>query len=43
MATPCRIGAQAEMLGKVYSNDELDMAIRYRDEYRAKQAKPAKP
>ena len=41
--TAAAAGVQAEMLGKVYSKDELDTAIRYRDEYRAKQAKPAKP
>jgi TRAP-type transport system periplasmic protein len=30
---------QKEMVGKVYSKDELDMVIKYRDEYRAKHAK----
>ncbi len=29
-------GVQAEMTGKVYSKDELDTVIRFRDEYRAK-------
>ncbi|NVB81399.1 MAG: TRAP transporter substrate-binding protein DctP [Kofleriaceae bacterium] len=32
---------QSEMTGKVFSKDELEMVIRYRDEYRAKHAKPA--
>jgi TRAP-type C4-dicarboxylate transport system substrate-binding protein len=30
---------QADLVGKVYSKDELDMVIKYRDEYRAKHAK----
>ena len=41
--TAAALGVQAEMLGKVYSKEELDTAIRFRDEYRAKQAKRAKP
>ena len=41
--TAASAGVQAEMLGKVYSKDELDTAIRYRDEYRAQQEKAAKP
>lgn len=36
-------GVQAEMTGKVYSKDELDMVIKYRDEYRANHAKAKKP
>jgi len=32
-------GIQAEMTGKVFSQDELDMVIKYRDEFRAKKAK----
>jgi len=32
---------QSELVGKVYSKEELEMVIAYRDEYRAKQAKPA--
>jgi len=38
--TAAALGVQAEMTGKVYSKDELDAVIRYRDEYRAKQKKP---
>jgi TRAP-type C4-dicarboxylate transport system substrate-binding protein len=34
---------QAAMTGKVFSKDELDTVLRYRDEYRAKNAKPTKP
>jgi TRAP-type transport system periplasmic protein len=30
---------QGELTGKVFSKDELEMVIRYRDEFRAKQAK----
>jgi TRAP-type C4-dicarboxylate transport system substrate-binding protein len=30
---------QADLVGKVYSKEELDMVIKYRDEYRAKHAK----
>ncbi len=41
--TAAAAGVQAQMTGKVYSKDELDMVIRYRDEYRAKTAKAAKP
>ena len=37
--TAAAAAVQAAMLGKVYSKEELDMAIRYRDEYRAKQVK----
>lgn len=29
---------QSDMIGKVFSKDEYDMVIKYRDEYRAKQA-----
>ncbi|HEY5920119.1 MAG TPA: TRAP transporter substrate-binding protein DctP [Kofleriaceae bacterium] len=32
---------QSELIGKVYSKEELDMVVKYRDEYRAKHAKPA--
>jgi TRAP-type C4-dicarboxylate transport system substrate-binding protein len=32
---------QSELVGKVYSKEELEMVIAYRDEYRAKHAKPA--
>ncbi|HEY5947593.1 MAG TPA: TRAP transporter substrate-binding protein DctP [Kofleriaceae bacterium] len=32
---------QAELVGKVFSKEELKMAIDYRDEYRAKHTKPA--
>jgi TRAP-type C4-dicarboxylate transport system substrate-binding protein len=32
---------QSELIGKVYSKEELDMVIKYRDEYRAKHAKAA--
>ncbi len=38
--TAAAAGVQAEMTGKVFSKDELEMVIRYRDEYRAKKAKP---
>ncbi|CAN5736716.1 hypothetical protein BH11MYX3_BH11MYX3_16400 [soil metagenome] len=37
--TAAAAGVQAEMTGKVYSKEELEMVIRYRDEYRAKKAK----
>jgi len=33
---------QKEMTGKVFSQDELDMVIKYRDEYRAKRTASAK-
>lgn len=36
-------GVQAAMTGKVFSKTELDTVLRYRDEYRAKNARPAKP
>jgi len=32
---------QSELIGKVYSKDELERVIAYRDEYRAKHPKPA--
>ena len=32
---------QSELIGKVFSKEELEMVIAYRDEYRAKHAKPA--
>jgi TRAP-type C4-dicarboxylate transport system substrate-binding protein len=32
---------QTELTGKLYSEDELEMVLRYRDEYRAEQAKRA--
>jgi len=32
---------QSELIGKVYSRDELERVIAYRDEYRAKHPKPA--
>lgn len=32
---------QSELVGKMYSKAELEMALKYRDEYRAKQATPA--
>ena len=37
--TALAVEAQTELAGKVYSKDELDMVIKYRDEYRAKNAK----
>ncbi len=37
--TALAIEAQTELAGKVYSKDELDMVIKYRDDYRAKNAK----
>jgi hypothetical protein len=42
MATELEKSAQEtwkELVGKVYSKEELDMVIKYRDEYRAKKAK----
>lgn len=36
-------GVQAAMTGKVFSQAELDTVVRHRDEYRAKNTKPAKP
>jgi TRAP-type C4-dicarboxylate transport system substrate-binding protein len=39
-----KVGAevQAEMTGKLYTKEEVDMVIKYRDQYRAKHATPAK-
>jgi TRAP-type C4-dicarboxylate transport system substrate-binding protein len=37
--TAAALGVQADMIGKVYSKEELDAVIRHRDEYRAKNAK----
>ena len=34
---------QSELVGKVYSKEELERVIAYRDEYRAKRAKAANP
>ena len=31
--------AWKELVGKIYSKDELDMVLKYRDEYRAKHKK----
>jgi TRAP-type transport system periplasmic protein len=39
--TALAVGAQTELVGKLYSKEELAMVIKYRDEFRAKQ-KPAK-
>ncbi|MBA3452399.1 MAG: TRAP transporter substrate-binding protein DctP [Deltaproteobacteria bacterium] len=39
--TAVAVEVQAELVGKVYSKDELDRVIAYRDEYRAKQPKAA--
>ena len=33
------VKVQTELVGKVYTKDELDMVLKYRDEYRAKQKK----
>ena len=35
------VAVQSELVGKVYSKEELERVIAYRDEYRAKQAKAA--
>ena len=40
--TAAAAAVQAEMTGKVYSKDELDMVIKYRDEWRAKNPRAAK-
>jgi TRAP-type C4-dicarboxylate transport system substrate-binding protein len=37
--TALAVEAQTELAGKVYSKEELDMVIKYRDEFRAKHAK----
>ncbi|MBA3460445.1 MAG: TRAP transporter substrate-binding protein DctP [Deltaproteobacteria bacterium] len=37
--TAAALAVQADMIGKVYTKEELDAVIRHRDEYRAKQAK----
>ena len=39
--TAVAVEVQGAMVGKVYSQEELDKVIAYRDEYRAKQAKAA--
>lgn len=35
--------AWKELVGKIYSKEELDMVLKYRDEYRAKHGGPKKP
>jgi len=39
--TKVALEVQTELIGKIYSKDELDMVIKYRDEYRAKHAESA--
>jgi TRAP-type C4-dicarboxylate transport system substrate-binding protein len=39
--TAAAAAVQTAMIGKVYSQEELDMVLKYRAEYRAKNAKPA--
>jgi len=39
--TKVAVEVQAELVGKVYSKEELDKVLAYRDEFRAKQAKSA--
>lgn len=39
--TKVALEVQAELTGKVYSKEELEMVIKYRDEYRAKHPAPA--
>jgi TRAP-type C4-dicarboxylate transport system substrate-binding protein len=41
--TKAAAAVQADMTGKVYSKEELDMVIKYRDEYRVKHPPTKKP
>ena len=40
--TALAVEAQTELVGKLYSKEELDMVIKYRDEFRAKKTPAAK-